>query len=366
MSTTNALVALTPDGKTLLTKTIPASGIPAKGDGPIRLWDVPTGKQRAAYLSDVLLYDSSPNVVLSPDGQLLVVICQEGVLVILELETGTRLAEIRFVEGDTQGLLTGLLSLFSPDSQRLVFLSRLKGKEFINVWDRRTNTSHILVERRYRNPAAITQDSQTLATCSLDDNKHQVPEFNSPLITKIELWDLGTGESQHSYFQDGWIFQAVFAPDERLVIITSKSEARLIDQRTGKILKDFPDVRSLAFFPGGRKFLTCGDFSPTIKCRDLATGTIQLEYRSHEFPELILPDGKSLVTRQRDGTVQFWNVPPQKPLWWLLVWTTFPGAFGLWQLSVLIRFGLQGKSSPTTFIPDATGDCKVDPMRTVI
>jgi WD40 repeat protein len=342
----NALVGLTPDGKTLVTKTV-RDGHNPEPHGPIRLWDIRTGKERAAYLSEVTVYPTDESVGISPDGELLAVNCKDGLLRILEFETGGTLSAIPFIDEKETGLLIGGLTLFSPDSKRMAFLSRTGGTEFINLWDRQSKTTRVLFERRFRSPAAFSLDGRMLVTDRLNANTGDFAD-ESRYSSQIELWELSSEKLRCSYSQEGWIQKAVFAPDGKLVIRTSKNEVRFLDQDTGKTLWVLSNIDSLNFYPDGHRLLAVS-FSPSrIQCWDWKTEMMEFQYDPYSTPKIMMPDGRTLATRLSDGTVQFWDVPPVKPLWWVLTWTAIPAGFAILQLMALIRVVLPPRPPPAT------------------
>jgi WD40 repeat protein len=139
-------VALSPDGKTLATSfsvTTPLAALlnaapPAKGgkkatptrtQTDIRLHDVATGKERAAWKVDAAIV---PEMAFSPDGKHLSVWGNDGFARIWDWAAGKEVAKVATIGGSTTPSSVGGLA-YSPDGKTLLLSRTSRVLQFVEV-----------------------------------------------------------------------------------------------------------------------------------------------------------------------------------------------------------------------------------------
>src|SRR5262249_47169848 len=244
-----------PDGRTLVTRTL-AEGSPASG--PLRLWDVATGRQRLA------LATGSPRVTYvgySPDSRLLSARIDDRRLKLWDPETGEEGAEFRPV---TWGL-DYVSSCFTPDSRFLVFQCFGRGGvDPRRCWDVRAKQVRGVVNG-YLGMMTFAPDGRHFGLLQAPDGRQ---------VTEVQVWALGEGSA--------------------CATLTRREKV------AGDVLALAPDLRGFASaaYPHG------SDRPANVKVWDLATATVT-SATTHldeglRIGELSFsPDGKLLVARSR-------------------------------------------------------------------
>src|SRR5439155_27162146 len=97
--------------------------------GPVRLWDVPTGQERATLLDK---HTQLPDIVYSPNSALLAMVDAQGELTLWDVKTGKEWA--RFQVSKVAGVSRWRPNFaFSPDGQTLAFENR--SETAVTLWD---------------------------------------------------------------------------------------------------------------------------------------------------------------------------------------------------------------------------------------
>lgn len=263
-------IAFSPDGKTL------ASG---EEGGVGRLWDVLTGKSITTFkeVPQPRLPDLRA-LVFSEDGTKLIGVSWDNKISVWELGEHTKPPTILKMNGREARLSTSTLMQFSTNGNRLAIAEL--GKE---SWKNKNFT--------------------------------------------IKLWDATTGKLAHTLTgHTRWIKAIAFSTDSKMLVSGDEYETiRIWDTATGKLLSTLNWRRgtptyALAFSPSGR-FIASGHpeaaklWDNTVKPKrqiDDAIGDYQhaLEIREHKdyVSKLAFsPDGKTLLTGSKDGTIQAWD-----------------------------------------------------------
>jgi WD40 repeat protein len=342
-------LTFTPDGKTLVAAT-PAERM--GHTGRMKAWDVATGRAMGGVdeLSPFL-----HRVVLSHDGKLLAVSRVDG---------GTRL--LLFPSGQPAPGLPLLRSgpdsevAFSPDGKRLATggvdgVIRLwevaSGKRVGGADAPEASVRTVAFVDGGRLIAAAAEDD-TIRVCeartgrqvrrirrphlgghlAVDPNGRTIAGGQSP----IRLWDICTGDFLHGVGPSpDYPYLVCFSPDGKLLAATSLngsaialhsvadgSEPRLLPLTTGSSDR-LGTIESMAFSADG-KFLAAAGSRLTAQgiggrflLFDVKSGQ-QLALEGHTGAVLALacsPDGRTIATGDRDGTIRLWAADLRKELW---------------------------------------------------
>jgi WD40 repeat protein len=196
-------LAFSPDGHRLA----------CSGPGYVTIVDPATGKQLAQATHD---FPGSPAAAYSPDGRLLAVVWEDGVIRLWEADGFRLLSSFHGPPSQGQQFLA-----FAPDGPTLV--ARV-GIDRVGLWDLaggQLQATLVDPDGDFIEAAALSPDGQTLAACT---RKHTV-----------KLWDVGRREVRTTLLGHtqplGW---AAFAPDGRtLATLSQDGTARLWQVGTG-------------------------------------------------------------------------------------------------------------------------------------
>jgi WD40 repeat protein len=301
-------LAFSPDGKTLASGSGDVKGGGVQGE--IRLWDVGSGRERAAITGDAYFVES---VAFSPDGKTLASATGLKFIKLWDVETGQELAVLRGHAGAVRCVA------FSPDGK--VFASGDgtwdgsdgKGRGLpgeVKLWDvasRRERTTLKGFTRGVES-LAFSPDGKTLATGGgiLDDRRPG----------EVKLWDVSTGAERAAFKGHAEaVLSVAFSPDGKTLASGSfDTTIKLWDVGSGQeraALRGHTKlVTSVAFSPDGTT-LASGSYDRTIKLWDMATGRVRATLRSHAAPVLVVvfsPDGKTLASSCNDKTIKLWDM----------------------------------------------------------
>jgi len=271
-------MTFSPDG------TLVATGSP---EGVVRLWSAATGEVLHELDGSTKGNFLAGRLIFSPDGATLVSSAPDGTLRLWDVVTG---AEIRTLKGHENEVIK---LTFLPDGKSLASLSYLKEQYFgpLIVWDLATGKPILTLDGVNR--ALFSSDGGTVAI------------WTEP---GIKLLDTVSGQIKRSLDQSvllGW------SPDDKALVVGDSSTSRLLDVETWTVKhsldKGFwseptfsPDSSILAI--RNRDIILLFDVATGEKLYTL-TG-----HRSNITKMVFSPDGKTLFSGSRDGTIRVWDV----------------------------------------------------------
>lgn len=349
---TNSFLAFCPDGKAFILKD--------GSEAVVRLMDSTNGQEIRSFRSDGYLY----GVALSPDGNLLSTLAQNGLVRIWEVATG-RERQVLKIESQARGGLA-----FAPDSKTLA------GGDggSISLWDVATGRvlktlNGRIAETTIRNAngnSRVIRDFSPGAITSLDyssDGKRLVASHGATVI----ILDLTTGQ-QAKPVSHASARTVHFLPDGKTVLL-DKGDLHMNtllfhDTITGERCRTFDGhqnrIQALAYAPQGQYVATAEDdmiapirvwdarsgcavaqigermrdtakalsFNPTeehlaaghgkkVVVWDLKTGQEVRTIPAHDTGHIALlysADGTKLASGGTDGSVRVWDMVQHKEL----------------------------------------------------
>jgi RNA polymerase sigma factor (sigma-70 family) len=216
-----AVVAFTPDGKTLLT----GGGTPASGDdggqGELRYWDVATGRERVPF--SVELPKRIYNLILSADGKVLVTAAGNA-FTVWDWDGKDGLKKRHSAQAEESAFAYGMA--LSPDARTLAVTWDAK----VHLYDTDTGKLRVTPEKSYVGvwgPLAFTPDGKAVAGSIVMQQTEA--GWVAQRGSLVRVWDAATGKVRQTHSLAETIAAMAFAPDGRTLAIGCRGGVRFPD-----------------------------------------------------------------------------------------------------------------------------------------
>jgi WD40 repeat protein len=274
-------VAVAPDGIWL------ASG---GEDGAVRIWDMPSGQQRAILTGHTKRVSS---VGIAPDGTWLASGSHDGTVRIWDMPSGQQRAILAGSTGEVTAVAVG------PDG---TWLATTSADRSVRTWDLSTQRERAVLNGHVSavNSVAISADGTWLST--------------GGWAGTVQIWDTPTGSAGIGQGKPARMFSVAFAPDSTwLACASSDGSVGIWDTGNGSQLARFIGhegaVYAVAVSLDGR-WLASGGEDGTVRIWDRSSGRqcAVLTGHSHRVTALaIAPDGTWLASGSQDRSVRIWD-----------------------------------------------------------
>jgi len=286
----NCFIALSPDGKRIVSGSIRTSNI--------TIWDIESRTKILTLKGHKLLATG----IFSPDGKRIVSGSFDRTLKVWDASNGD---EIMTLTGHEEKIHSVAIS---SDGKRIISGSYDKT---VKVWDAltgqelRTLSGHkdIII------CVAFSPDGRKIVSGSYDKT--------------VKVWDTTTGEQLKSFPMDGQKVIAVdYSPDgKRIAIGCGQGMLKILDVETGEETSvttgegwDKSVITSVAFSPDS-KLIASGSFDQTVRVWDAITGeevTTLVGHISQVVSVAFTPDGKRIVSGAFVDGIRIWDISSDK------------------------------------------------------
>ncbi len=280
----------------------------ASDDGHIKLWNADENKAIKTLASESFPVRC---VAFSPDGNKLAAGTDDGVVKILEPETGSEISVLTKGGSSVWSLAFSPSCLDDPAGGR--WLAAGFFDKTFKIWNIETG-KELLAEQGHTaavTSVAFSPDGKRLATGSFDK--------------KAKIWDAKSGKLLMTLEgHDSWVMSVAFSPDGRwLATGSDDNTAKIWDLASGKDIAMLTShqsaVRSVAFSPpcpddpAGGRWLATGSDDGTAIVWDMENIQKVFELKGHDryssvFSVAFSPDGRRLATASDDHTIKIWEL----------------------------------------------------------
>ena len=270
--------AFSPDGKYVVT-----------GSDDVILWDAATMTKLARFEYDAVVW----NVSFSPDGRWLVSTYGDGAVVVWDVKTRKRVANLNGPAAAVRGIA------WSHDGKQIASAS----EDFsVIIWSAETG----------RKESVLLGPASRLTGVAFSPNGKQV--ISSAFDRELTTWDLG--DQQLQTYDAGYAIYCVgYSRDNRWIATTTgvfdASDRRLIVDFSDVVGAEAKQMYGVAFSDDGRWLV---GVSPAGYLSVLQTQTWRLVNQIKLDSQLVTisfsPDSKHFVTGEDEGAVRLWEVEP--------------------------------------------------------
>ena len=246
----------------------------ANWDGVIKMLDIQSG-ECVAQMKPSEEHNIYKHIAFSPDSKWIATARiatanQVGTIEILDVQNGVGIAQLERESRDGQSNYMPQLG-FSPDGR---YVAATVGKQTY-IWDPRTG---VPITNFTGIKFAFSPDSRLLAC----ENPYTIPHTTPPRgASHISVWDIATSE--------------------RIAHFTEHSNT----------------LRTITFSPCGQ-FLASSDGNSKLHVWDLTEGVLKEIYADYEWSRVepfYFPEGTLLATVFTQNTIEVWNIEQRQKLW---------------------------------------------------
>jgi len=332
----SSVTAFSPDGKKVVTIDI-APDPRNTTEATIRLWDVESGS--ANFGKDAMQpvgwypYEGDERkwftfIIFSPDGKKLAVANYEGVVKILDIDSGKILQELKGHEAPLNSIA------FSPDGKKLVTASNDKTAR---IWDIESERELKKLEGHtgFVLSAAFSPDGKEVLTTGSNKRHGRSTIFNYGTVQETteafeadddgtaRIWnadpdsaDFGKELKQLKLYNDGdMMTSAAISPDWKKIVVgqwvfvggTREYHVRVFDVDSGRVLiwldvndaaRAFNGIPSFTFSPDGRTVVMAEMEDRNVRIYDVELGR-EVQRFGNGFSTRVIfsPDGRKIIGR---------------------------------------------------------------------
>jgi hypothetical protein len=166
-----------------------------------------------------------------------------------------------------------------------------------------------------RTPRTLNGDTGNVSKLAYSPDGKRLVTINSQFAGNAILWDATSGEELTSFAD--MASEAAFTPDGQKLALTTNQGIKLVDAATGKIAHPLPNPlqgsKAVALSPDRKFWAVVGASERAVALWDSSTGRSQ-PLTDRQGPSAAIdklafaPDGQTLATGHRDGTLKLWDV----------------------------------------------------------
>ncbi len=325
-------ISFSPDGQTIATATL---------DGAFILWNLQGQK-----LLTIEKFGATINSVsFSPDGRTIATGSLDGTVKLWSQEG----QELQILRGGNRDITS---ISFSPDGKILATASRDLTVRLWNVEDYNSKTQTLFGHEAAVDSVSFSPDGNLIASASFDGT--------------VKLWKRDGRLVRTLEGHQGAVISLSFSPDEKFLASAGRDGTVKLWKLDGTLVKTLEgnqnSVISFSFSPDG-KFLASASLDGTIRLWSLDGQLIKTiyAYKGDVYSVSFSPDGKTLAIAGRYRSVKFWDVKTGVEIRTLLGYDNTPQGYYYDNWVDSISFSPEGKTLATA---DRYGTVKLWDVKT--